>query len=139
MFIIWGNDNFSKISGKLERVCWPLSLRIDTEWPFRDRKSRFIVLLDGFSAITRKPLKVCREVKHCKKGFREIFQKGLTASYVCTWNFWENPLFCFVACGFLKVLDDFQKNYLTQFQLFCKDYTYPRVLSWTIPSQLPFF
>jgi len=24
MFIIWGNDNLSKISGKLERMPWPL-------------------------------------------------------------------------------------------------------------------
>jgi len=24
MFIIWSNDNLSKISGKLERVSWPL-------------------------------------------------------------------------------------------------------------------
>jgi len=87
---------------------------IDKECPFRDRKSRFIVLLGGFSAITREPLKVCRQVKHCKKGFREIFQIGLTASYVCTWNFWENPLFCFVSCLFWKVLDNFQKNFLPQ-------------------------
>jgi len=89
--------------------------RIDTEWPFSDRKIQFIVLLVSFSAITRKPLKVCWQVKHCTKGSREIFQIGLTASYVCTWYFWENPLFCFVSCLFGKVLHDFQKNLLPPF------------------------
>jgi len=48
--------------------------------PFRDRKNRFIVLLGVFSAITREPLKVRQQVKHCKKGFCEIFQMGLTES-----------------------------------------------------------
>jgi len=89
--------------------------RIDTEWPFRDRKCRFIVFLVGFSAITREPLKVCRQVKHCTKGSRELFYIGLTASYVCTWNFLENPIFCFVSYLFGKVLDDFQKNSLPPF------------------------
>jgi len=32
----------------------------------------------------RELLKGCRQVKHCKKGFRAIFQLGLTVSYVCT-------------------------------------------------------
>jgi len=83
--------------------------------PFRDRKSWFMVLLGSFSAITHKPLKICRQVKHCKKGFCEIFQIGLTASYVCIWNIWENPHFCFVSCLFRKVLDDFQKKFLPPF------------------------
>jgi len=79
--------------------------------PFRDRKSRFIILLGIFSAITCKPLKVCRQVKHCKKGFHEIFQMGLRERYVCIRNFWENLLFRCVSCRFGKVLDDFQKNF----------------------------
>jgi len=96
-------------------VCLDHFSRIDTECPFRERKSRFIVLLVGFSAITREPLKVCRQVKHCTKGSREIFQIGLTARYVCTWNFWEYPIFSFVSCLFGKVIDDFQKNFLPPF------------------------
>ena len=86
--------------------CLDHFLRIDMEWPFRDRKSRFIVLFVVFSATTCEPLKVCRQVKHCTKGSRQIFQIGLTASYVCTWNFWENPIFCFVSCLFGNVFDD---------------------------------
>ena len=83
------------------RGCIDHFLRIDTEWPFRDRKSRFIILLSSFSAITREPLKVCWQVKHCKKGFRETFQIGLTASYVCTWNLRK---FTFLLC-FLPSLE----------------------------------
>ena len=89
--------------------CLDHFLRMDTEWPFRDCKSLFIVLLGVFSAITREPLKVRQQVKHCKKGFCEIFQIGLTASYICTWNFWENPLFSF---PFLESSWWFSKKFL---------------------------
>jgi len=75
---------------------------------FRDRKSRFIVLLVSFSAIACESQKVCRQVTHCKKGFCEIFQMVLTVRYVCIWDFWENLLFCFVSCLFGKVLDGFR-------------------------------
>ena len=98
--ISWKNKNIGSMF-----IAWKVSK------PFRDRKSRFIVLPDGFSVITREPLKVCRQVKHCKKGFREILQMGLTEMYVCIWNFWWKPLFYFVSCLFGKVLDDFHINF----------------------------
>ena len=44
----------------------------------------------------------------------------LTASYVCIWNFFENPLFCLVSCLFAKVLDDFQKNSCHRFSFFAR-------------------
>jgi len=71
---------------------------------FRDHKSRLIVLLDSFSAKTREPLKVYRQVKHCKKGFRENFQVGLTASYICIRNFLENPFFALFLAFLGKIL-----------------------------------
>jgi len=51
--------------------------------PYRDRRSRYDVSLSSFSAIARELLKVRRQVKHCKKGFREIFQMSPTERYVC--------------------------------------------------------
>jgi len=82
------------------RGCLDHVLRIDTEWPFRDHKSRFIVLLGVSSAIIHEPLKVCRQVKHCKEGFREIFQIGKlclhlkflrkSAFLLCFLQFWES-------------------------------------------------
>jgi len=102
------------------RGCLDHFLRIGTEWPFRDRKSQLIVMLDGFSAITREPLKVCRPVKHCKKGFREIFQIGLTASYVCTWKFCENPIFALFLAFFGKFLMIFKKISCHSFSFFAR-------------------
>ena len=88
--------------------------------------------------ITGEPLKVCRQVKHCKKGFCEIIQMGLTERHVCIWNFWENLLFCCVSCLFEKVLHDFQKNFHANVLAVFMAYTWPRVLSMTIKSHLPY-
>jgi len=44
----------------------------------------------------------------------------LTASYVCIWNFLENPLFCFVSCLFGKVLHDFRKNSCHRFSFLAR-------------------
>jgi len=77
--------------------------------PYRDRRSRYDVSLSSFSAIARELLKVRRQVKHCKKGFREIFQMSPTERYVCIWNIWENRLFFILG----KVFDHFQEKYFT--------------------------
>jgi len=71
------------------------------------------------------------KVKHCKKGFREIFQMNPTKLYVCFWNFWENRLLLFFA-RFGQVCDHFQeKSFTPTFVAFskrflnstaCKDY-----------------
>jgi len=50
--------------------------------PFRDHRSHYFVLLGVFMAITYETLKVHWQVKHCKKGFCEIFQMSLTERYV---------------------------------------------------------
>jgi len=68
-------------------------------YPFRDRKSRYIC----FSTITREPLKIRRQVKHCKKGFCELFPMRITKMSVCIWMFWENRvilIFCPVWANF---------------------------------------
>jgi len=80
--------------------------------PFRDRKSQFIVLLGGFSAITHEPLKVCRQVKYCKKGFHEISQIGLTASYVCTWPLLRKSAFLLCFLPFWESSWWFSKKFL---------------------------
>ena len=77
--------------------------------PFRDRKSQFIVLLSGFSTITCELPKVCRQVKHSKKGLWDL--SDWSNRKVCLHlKFLRKSTFCFVSCLFGKVLDDFQKN-----------------------------
>ena len=57
---------------------------------FRDPRSRFTGLFDGYLAMTSEPLKIRRQVKLGKKSFREIFQMSLTKWYVFNWNVWKN-------------------------------------------------
>ena len=74
----------AKISTKLKKQRhWFNVHGLKSFKPLMERNSQFIVLLGVFSAITGVPLKVRRQVKHCKKCFREIFQMGLTKMYVC--------------------------------------------------------
>ena len=82
-------------------------------YPFRNRGSIYVV----FSVITREPLKI-RQVKHCKKGFCEIFQ--MSEQNVCLPSKFLGKLrnFVFFAC-FGHILVIFKKKFLTPtFQLF---------------------
>ena len=52
----------------------------------------------------------------------------------------ENIRFFALFLAFLgKFLMIFKKISCRRFGFFCKDYTWPRVLSWTIPSHMPLF
>jgi len=63
--------------------------------PFSDRRNCYIGLLGSFLALTREPLKVRRQVKYCKKGFREILQMSPIKKCVCILIFWEHWLSLF--------------------------------------------
>jgi len=63
-----------------------------------------------FSAITRKPLKVRRQVKHCWKVFREIFHMKATKKDVCRRGFGETFTFLFLLPILGRGLDISIKN-----------------------------
>jgi len=63
----------------------------------------------SFAAITREQLKVRRQVKHWKKGFRKIFQMNLTKRYVSIWNYW---LFFIIFNEKIDFFDHFQEKFV---------------------------
>jgi len=63
------------------------------QWQYHQKKSAMTISSKQISIVLNSHLFAQFIVKHCKKGFREIFQMSPAEKHVCIWNPWENQLF----------------------------------------------